>query len=311
MNIIFMGTPDFAIPVLERLHKHHAIPAVFTAPSKRTGRSQVMTNSPVQQWAQSYDIPVYTPKSLRLPDVQELIESIEPDLVVVAAYGLFIPDTILTLPRLGCWNIHPSLLPKLRGPSPVVTSILQRDIVTGVSIMKLDQNMDSGPILAQHSYHMSFSETASSLTRSLFEIGADLLHDCIARADRDNLVERIAQNDAEATFTSKQRKEDGLINWDSTSQDIEAQIRAYTPWPGSFTYWNGKILKILSANLPTADSDRQFPTGTVTKGPGGTLNILTGNSQIEVSMVQLEGKKAMKPEEFLLGYPSIIGAKLG
>mgnify|MGYP003324586043 CR=1 FL=1 len=149
MNIIFMGTPAFAVPVLEMLNTHHIVKAVFTAPSKKAGRSRKETDSPIYDIAIKLDLPILQPVSLNSENVHSVILESQVDVVIVAAYGLFIPERLLDIPTFGCWNIHPSLLPKYRGPSPVITSILNRDITTGVSLMKLDKNMDSGPIIAQ------------------------------------------------------------------------------------------------------------------------------------------------------------------
>ena len=310
MNIIFMGTPDFAVPVLEKLYRAHDVSAVFTAPSSKAGRSQKLKHTPVHECAVDLGIPLYHPTSLKTDEVASVIKHLNPEVIVVAAYGLFIPSNILEYPRLGCWNIHPSLLPKLRGASTVVTSILNRDATTVVSVIRLDANMDSGPILSQRSYQVDFTETAHSLSMDLFNLGGSILIETLQTVEERGSVLLVEQTHSDATYTTKQSKQDGLINWSSTSLEIEAQIRAFTPWPGSYTHWNTKTLKILEAASSSDTSNALGPIGSVITDPDRNMKIVTSSGLLQVNILQLEGKKSMTTTQFLLGYPQIIGSQL-
>ena len=211
-----MGTPDFAVPVLSRLiDERHDIAAVYSQPDRPSGRGRKLVPTPTKRFAGERGIEVRQPKSLRSADECEALASLSPDVVVVAAYGLFLPPEVLNVPPLGCVNIHPSLLPRYRGPSPVVTAILNGDAETGVTIMKLDEGMDSGPILAQERVSIAEEETTPELTRRLFDVGADLLVDTLPRWSSDD-IQATPQDESCATFTPLVKKEDGEIDWTTT-----------------------------------------------------------------------------------------------
>tara|TARA_A100001037_G_scaffold306670_1_gene353867 strand:- start:6863 stop:7795 length:933 start_codon:yes stop_codon:yes gene_type:complete len=310
MNIIFMGTPDFAIPVLDELYQEHQISAVFTAPSKKAGRSQQLTHPPVYQHADILGIPVHQPHTLNNPQTIAVITELKPDVIVVAAYGQFIPSKILTLPPLGCWNIHPSLLPLHRGPSPVVTTIVNRDITTGVTIIKLDDKMDSGPILDQVSYDLNLTETTPYLTKALFGLGSQLLRNSLSTVQTTGTIAEKQQNHSLATYTTKVVRTDGLIDWDSSTLEIESRLRAYTPWPSSFTHWRGKIIKIIESEYIEQSKPQNYASGTVLHSDN-KIQIVTRDGALIVSTLQLEGKRAVTASDFVLGYPDIIGSELG
>lgn len=307
MKIVFMGTPTFAVPVLQKLlEAGHDVIAVYSQPDRPSGRGNKLTRTPVKQFALDNELEVRQPKSLRSQEVQAELASLLPEVIVVAAYGLFLPLPVLELPPLGCLNIHPSLLPKYRGPSPVVTAILNGDNVTGVTIMKLDEGMDSGPILAQREVPIGDYETAPELTERLFGVGADLLIDTL-QAWASERIEAHPQDDRQATITSLVKKEDGEIDWNSSPEHITRMIRAYQPWPGTFTHWNGKLLKIFRASA----TDGKAPHGRIVSLGDDRLGIGTSDGVLEVTSLQIEGKKAMAVSEFLLGNRDFLGAELG
>jgi len=309
LKIVFMGTPDFAIPVLAALvDAGHDIVGVYTRPDQCSGRGRHLTASPIKQYALERGLQVSQPVSLRKDEgAIAALRLLAPDVVVVAAYGLFLPTTILDLPRLGCLNIHPSLLPKLRGPSPVATAFLKGNVVTGVTIIRLDDRMDHGPILAQRETSIGEDETAGSLTAQLFRIGANLLLETLPRWDRGDLG-LMVQDESLATMTRQLKKEDGKIDWDQPAEYIARQVRAYSPWPRTFTVWRGLRLVIIEAKttLEPVESDL---TGLVVRLPNG-VGVTTGHSVLKLQTVQLEGRKLVAVAEFCRGQRDFVGSIL-
>ena len=302
-----MGTPDFAVPVLSRLvEAGHDIAAVYSQPDRPSGRGRKLVPTPTKLFAEERGIGVRQPKSLRSEDECAALAALGPDVVVVAAYGIFLPPEALAVPALGCLNIHPSLLPRYRGPSPVVSSILNGDEETGVTIMKLDEGMDSGPVVAQERVSIGEEETGPELTRRLFDLGADLFVDTLPRwASGD--IQATPQDESRATFTSLVKKENGEIDWTDDAERIARMVRAYEPWPGTFTHWDGKQLKILEATSMSGDA----PPGQVVGLDGGGIGIGTGDGQLAVNRLQIEGRRPSDAQDFVLGYPDFVGAELG
>ena len=241
LRVVFMGTPAFAVPALRALvERGHVVAGVYTQPDRRAGRGRKLRASPVKVFAEERGLPVFQPKSLRQDaQARSTLAELAPDAVIVAAYGLFLPEEVLKLPRLGCLNIHPSILPKHRGASPVATAILNGDEVSGVTIMLLDEGVDTGPILAQRETRIAEDETAEGLTERLFGIGSELLVDTIDRWEEGQIVPT-PQNDDDASDTRRLEREDGRIDWDQSAEGIARMVRAFTPWPGTFTMWRGK-----------------------------------------------------------------------
>ena len=302
-----MGTPDFAVPVLSRLiDERHDIVAVYSQPDRPSGRGRKLVPTPTKRFAGERGIEVRQPKSLRPEDECEALASLSPDVVVVAAYGLFLPPEVLNVPPLGCLNIHPSLLPRYRGPSPVVTAILNGDDETGVTIMKLDEGMDSGPILAQTKVALADRETTPGLTRRLFDMGADLLVDALPHWSSGD-IQATSQDESRATFTPLVKKEDGEIDWNTSAARIARMLRAYEPWPGTFTYWDGKLLKILGATSMAGNA----PPGQVVGLDRGGVGIGTGDGLLAVYRLQSEGRRPSDVHDFVRGYPDFMGAELG
>ena len=305
-----MGTPAFSVPSLDALLRcGHDVVGVFTQPDRRAGRGRRLRPSPVKEFADQHRLTIFQPASLRSdPEACTSIADMGPDAIVVAAYGLFLPKVVLETPEYGCLNIHPSLLPKYRGPSPVISAILEGEETSGVSIMLLDEGMDTGPILAQESVAIGKDETSDGLTLRLFELGADLLVQTLDDWVGGEITPSM-QNDDEATITRLLKREDGLLDWSGSATAIERRIRAFTPWPGTFTSWNGRTLKVLSGR--SIPHDRRAAPGTVLESNGGGVSVATGSGALELVEVQLEGRARSGAAAFARGQRDFIGSVLG
>ena len=308
-KVIFMGTPAFAVPALDALSETGCeIVCVYTQPDRRAGRGRRLTTPPVKQAAIERGLPVFQPASLRRDEeARGHIASLGPDLIVVVAYGLFLPSDTLVVPPLGALNIHPSLLPRHRGPSPVATAILEGDKSTGVTLMLLDEGMDSGPVIAQRETVIGADETAETLTAQLFQMGAELLAETI-HPWRDGAIAPLPQVEADATITRLLKREDGAIDWRQTAAQIGRQVRAYYPWPGSFTHWNGKQLKVHQATA--VDTDDGGAPGTVVELAAG-VGVAAGVGALLLRRLQMEGRQAQDVEDFARGYRDFVGSMLG
>jgi methionyl-tRNA formyltransferase len=245
LNIIFMGTPHFAVPALEALVKsHHSVIAVYSQPPRPSGRGQKMQESPVHQCATKYSIPVYTPKTLKSEDAQKDFAALKADIAVVAAYGLILPKKILETPEFGCLNIHASLLPHWRGASPIQHAIWMGDKESGVTIMQMNEGLDTGDILIKSTTPITAQTTSTDLQNTLSTLGSSLILTIL-----DNIKNQTPekQNNAASNYAPMLKKEDGQINWQSSAIEIDRQIRALNPWPGTYTTINKTRLKILEA----------------------------------------------------------------
>ena len=312
MRLVFMGTPIFAVPVLADLTGQDGfeIAGVYTPPDRPAGRGRRSQASPVKEFALEHDLPVYQPASLRSAEAQAELATLAPDAIIVAAYGKLLPTPVLELPPLGCLNIHPSLLPRHRGPSPVASAILEGDQVTGVTLMLLNEGMDTGPLIAQTEYPLNGTETAEGLTTTLFEIGGTLLQASLPRWQTGEL-KATPQDDSLATVTRKLERADGLADWALTAEELERRARAFTPWPGLFTNWDGSGVKLVEVSV--------FSTGPTDKNPGEVVEtgdpstpaaVATGQGLLGLKTIQLEGKRAVAIGDFLRGAPAFIGARL-
>ena len=308
LRVVFMGTPVFAVPALDALLDAECdIMGVYTQPDRRSGRGRRLTAPPVKLAAVERGITVFQPASLRRDEeARRHISSLAPDLIVVVAYGLFLPAETLNVPPLGALNIHPSLLPRHRGPSPVASAILQGDTTTGVTLMQLDEGMDSGPIIAQRSTGIRADETAEDLTTRLFEMGANLLAETIP-GWRSGDVKSMPQDEAEATITKLLKREDGSIDWTHPAEYIARQVRAFYPWPSSFTHWNDRQLKVHWAR--TLDIDTTAVPGEVVEVPQG-IAVAAGEGALLLRRVQLEGRQATDIADFARGYRDFVGSIL-
>ena len=311
MRIVFMGTPDFAVPVLSALlDAAYEVVGVYTRPDKPAGRGKQPMASAVKQHALARGLPVFHPVSLRPQQVQRELASLSPDVMIVAAYGLLIPSGILDLPPLGCLNIHPSLLPRYRGPSPVASAILNGDPVTGVTIIKLDEGMDTGPIIACQETPVGPQENAEDLTTRLFQMGASVLMEVLPQWMRGEIRERV-QDETQATVTRRLSREDGEIDWGLGAVHIARQVLAYYPWPGSYTRWMGKLLKVIDASAIELEAATSHPPGVVVSLPDGGLGITTGEGILEVRRLQMEGRRGLGAREFAQGQRDFPGSTVG
>lgn len=301
-KIIFLGTPEFALPILEKLINSEYKPmAIFCAPDKPVGRQQILTPPPVKVLAQKYKLPVYQPANKK--ELAEQIAELKPDLILSAAYGIIVPQEVLNIPKFGCLNIHPSLLPKYRGASPIQTAILNGDTESGATIFKMDAKMDTGAIIAKETLPMSGQKiTTPELSKKLAELSADLLLNILP----DWLAGKIkpeAQNEVLASYTKIIAKEDGQIHWQKTAKEIERQIRAFFPWPGSFS--GQPKIKILEAEASEKNYGKQI--GEIFLTDTDQLTIQTGAGTLIVKKLQAEGGKPLPAADFIRGHNNIIG----
>ena len=318
MRLVFMGTPVFVVPVLDALvqDSNIEITGVYTPPDRRQGRGRSSQMPPVKAYALERGLTVFQPVSLRREEVQQEMASLRPEVIVVAAYGKFLPSAVLNIPPRGCLNLHPSWLPKHRGPSPVITTILEGDETTGVTLMLLDQGMDTGPIIAQYEQAVGPDDTAETLTAALFQLGASLLLEKLAAWVAGELICQ-PQDDSLVTVTRKLERSDGEADWNLSSQQLNRRSRAFTPWPGLFTHWRGQVLKLLevtdSRNFPevSAPEVNVAPGRVVPLDVAGVpVGIGTAQGVLGLKRVQLEGRSPTGAADFLKGYPQFIGAQL-
>lgn len=316
MHIIFMGTPQFAVPPLEcLLLNRHQVAAVYTQPDRPAGRGQKLAVSPVKQVALDWHLPVIQPAGLKDREAVAQLAAFHPDVIVVAAYGLILPQTVLDIPRYGCLNIHPSLLPKYRGSSPVAGAILAGDEFAGTTIMLMEAGMDTGPILTQSQISISPDDTTGRLTEKLSLVSAHLILETLIRWTRGELPPR-PQSEAEATYTKPVLKEHGEIDWQLPAVEIWRRVRAYSPKPGAYTWWQGKRLKIMVAKPLPAEVGLEVgkvvatPVMDISGFTRGAFGINTGEGILGILAVQLEGKQAVAADEFLRGHREFAGALL-
>ena len=305
-----MGTPEIALPILDALiGQGYQMVGVYTRPDRRAGRGRQMAASPVKTLALERGIPVFQPASLRRDEATraELAE-LKPDVIVVAAYGLFLPAGVLELPTFGCLNIHPSLLPRHRGPSPVATAILKGDDETGVSLMKLDEGMDSGPILAQLATSIGAHENTEELTERLFAMGARLLTETLPDWVAGD-AQASPQDESQVSISSLLERADGELDWSQSAIEIARKVRAFHPWPGTFTTWNGKTLKIIEAQPSDVPTSSGSP-GDVVRTEDGQPAIVTGDGSLILATVQLEGRRAVPASDFVQGYQNFVGSRV-
>jgi methionyl-tRNA formyltransferase len=306
-----MGTPEFAVPSLRALiDGEERVVGVVTQPDQPAGRGMTVHAPPVKILAMTHNLPVFQPTKLRDPAVLEQLQRWQPDLIVVAAYGKILPSTILTLPPLGCLNVHASLLPKYRGAAPIQWAIARGERETGVTIMRISERMDAGDILLQKAMPITDTDTAGTLHDKLAILGAETLCETLRLLKEGQLVAH-PQNEAEATYAPLIKKEDGRIDWRQDAETIERRIRAFNPWPSAYTTLHGKLLKIFAAQIaPSSPRPASLP-GTVREVTPVSLVIATGSGCLALREIQLEGKKRMSVEEFLKGHHLTPGLVLG
>jgi methionyl-tRNA formyltransferase len=308
-HTIFMGTSEFAVPSLATLlQEGYQIVAVYTQPDRPAGRGRKLEASPVKEFALAHGLPIRQPTTLRDPAAQAELAALAPTIIVVAAYGLILPQAVLALPPCGCVNVHGSLLPRHRGAAPIAAAILAGDRETGVSIMLMDEGVDTGPVLATASLPIRDDDTTGSLTARLAELGARLLAQTLPRWLRGEIMPQ-PQSAAGATYAPRIEKSEGQINWAEPAYLIARRVRAYHPWPSAYTTWKGQLLKILRARAE--DLTVAGPCGQVLAGEGEKAGVVTGAGVLWLEEVQLAGKRALPIAAFLRGAPGFIGSRLG
>ena len=324
-TIIFFGTSEFALHSLDALIRNGWAPiAVVTKPDEPAGRKQILTPPPVKEWMMNYElgitnqesriknqerrIQIFQPERLD-QSFKDKIVTLEADLFIVAAYGKIIPKEILAIPRLGALNIHPSLLPRWRGPSPIQFAILNGDQETGVTIMQIDEELDHGPIVANNKAQIASNRTTYlELYGILAKMGAELLIEMLPKWIQGE-IEPIPQDDIKATYSKILKKDDGRINWSRSAEEIERMVRAYTPWPSAWTMWPTE--KIYRIRIDEAEGEKdESPFGSpgyLWQAQDASLLVKTGRGSIRVVRLTIEGKNMLRADEFLHGHPEIIG----
>ena len=310
VRTVFMGTPQFAVTILESLlSSPYQVLAVYTQPDRQAGRGRQVAFRPVKRLALEHGIPVIQAQTLKSSEVLEKLASLQPELIIVAAFGYILPQAVLSLPRFACLNVHPSLLPRHRGPSPVANTILCGDELTGVTIMLMDSGMDTGPILAQEKVGVSFMDTTGSLSSRLADVGAKLLLDTLPDW-LGGKIEPQAQNESQATYSKLTASEDAEIDWHLSAVELWRRVRAYNPWPGCYTWWQGKRLKIHEATPVEDVVEEDIGEVIALKDPPG-VGVITGRGILGLGQVQLEGKRRMSMDDFVRGQREFIGSILG
>ncbi len=309
-----MGTPEFAVPCLEHLVlNQYQVVAVYTPPDKPAGRGRTLVAPPLKRAAAGWQLPVIQVAGFERAEVVAQLAGWQPDVIVVFAYGQILPQSVLDIPRYGCINIHPSLLPRFRGASPVAAAILAGDEFAGVSIMLMDKGLDAGPILSRAQIAVSRQDTTGSLTAKLSQIAARLLQEVLVHWVRGELNPQ-PQNEAEATYCKPISKEEGEIDWSLPAADIWRRVRAFQPWPGCCTTWQGKQLKIIEAvPLPggsTSATGQVVDLTPLRAGSTAAFGVASRDGILEVCQVQLEGRRAMSAAEFLRGQRQFLGTIL-
>ena len=310
VRTVFMGTPQFAATVLESLLRNsYRVVAVYTQPDKAAGRGRPVVSSPVKELTLERRIPIIQPRTFEASKVVDKLASFQPELIIVTAFGCILPPEVLSLPKFACLNVHPSILPRHRGPSPVASAILCGDEVTGVTIMLMDVGLDSGPILAREEVGISCTDTTGSLGAKLADVGARLLLQTLPRWLGGDLKPRV-QDEAQATYSKLITSKDAEIDWGLPALEIWRMVRAYTPWPGCYTWCHGKRLKIHGA-VPLPDGKNGQIGKVIALAEEPEVGVITRQGILGLCQVQLEGKREMPATDFVRGKRDFIGCILG
>jgi len=304
MRLIFLGTPEFAVPILAALiNSDHEVVGVVTQPDRPKGRDLKKTPSAIKVFAQEKGLALYQPEKVSAPEFLNSMRQLKPDLAIVASFGQIFKKELLELPRLGCWNVHASLLPKYRGATPITRSILEGESQTGVSLMKMGEGVDDGPVLTQATQSIQPDDTKGELEIRLAELGADLI-----RKNLEDLLnqkrEPKPQEHSLATFTTKLKKEDSKISWEKSALEIHNLVRAMNPAPGAFSFWKGNRLKIWRTEIINETSKQP---GEIFKVLKDQVYVATGSGGIALKEVQLPGKKSMPISTFCAGHSMTQG----
>ncbi len=308
MRIVFMGTPDFAVPTLQALlASEHDVTAVITQPDKPKGRGKELQSPPVKLAALKAGIPVFQPAKVRDEEFIKILVDQKPEAIVVVAFGQFLPEVILNLPTYGCINVHASLLPKYRGAAPIQYAVIHGEKKSGVTAMRMDKGMDTGDMLKKVEVDLDEKETGDTLHDKLCVLGGQLMLDVLEELERGTAV-RTPQKDEEASYASMLKKEQGHIDFSMPAVQIECLIRGLNSWPSAYTHVNGKTLKLWAADVIDREYDGAF--GEIVEISSDRLLVKTGQGTLALTEVQLEGKKRMEVSAFLRGYPLEKGMQL-
>jgi methionyl-tRNA formyltransferase len=310
LRIVFMGSPRFAVPSLEALVlNHYNVVAVYTQPDRPAGRGRALVLTPVKEAALRMGLPVVQTAGFRSAGALDELREFQPDVIVICAYGQVLPQAVLDIPPRQCLNVHFSLLPRHRGASPVAAAILAGDDFTGVSVQLVRKKLDTGPVLAAAAIPIFPADNTDSLTEKLSVTGAHLLQETLTGWWRGEIKPR-SQNEADASYFPQVRKEDGEIDWSLPAAAIWRRVRAFYPWPGCYTTWHGKLLKIIEAVPWGGEISAGKGRAVALPGPDVSLGIGTDEGTLGILKVQMAGKKVMNAAEFIRGQRDFIGAEL-
>ncbi|SFU55720.1 methionyl-tRNA formyltransferase [Nitrosomonas eutropha] len=301
MKIIFAGTPVFAAQALEALQKSgFDISLVLTQPDRPAGRGMKLQASPVKILAQQYNTPLLQPETLKSPDIQAQLETLKPDVMIVAAYGLILPEAVLRIPRHGCINIHASLLPRWRGAAPIQRALLEGDAETGISIMQMDQGLDTGAVLLKRAFLIKPHDTTATLHDKLADLGGQCIVETLILLDQGKLTPTL-QDNANACYAAKIRKTEAEIDWTRDAAHIDRMIRTFNPYPGAFTSLHGSMIKLWQANIVNRSDTHQ--TGEIIAADHNGIIVACGRDTLSISILQKAGGKKLTAAQFLAGHP--------
>lgn len=311
MKVVYMGTPDFAVPPLEALvNSGYEVAAVVTQPDKPKGRGKTLMPTPVKEEALKHDIPVYQPQKVRDPEFEEILEKISPDIIVVAAFGQIIPKKILDLPKFGCINIHASLLPKYRGAAPIQQAVIDGEKESGVTIMRMGTGLDTGDMISKVVVPIETEETGGSLFDKLAEAGASLLIETLPSIENGTAVYEKQPEESPTPYAAMITKKMGLMDFTKSAEELERLVRGLNPWPSAYTFLNGKTLKVWKSTVERSENGGKTVPGTIVAVDKEGIHVACRENNLVLREVQLEGKKRMETDAFLRGYQITEGTML-
>ena len=311
MKIVYMGTPDFAVPPLEALVRSgYEVAAVVTQPDKPKGRGKTLMPTPVKEEAMKHDIPVYQPLKVRDPEFVEILENIAPDIIVVAAFGQIIPKKILDMPKYGCINIHASLLPKYRGAAPIQQAVIDGEKESGVTIMRMGTGLDTGDMISKVVVPLDEEETGGSLFDKLAQAGASLLIETLPSIENGTASYEVQPEESPTPYAAMINKKMGLMDFSKSAAELERLVRGLNPWPSAYTFLNGKTLKVWKSTVEKAANGGKTVPGTIIAVDKTGIHVACSEDVLVLCEVQLEGKKRMETDAFLRGYQVEVGTVL-